>query len=167
MADGCSTSGVNRQEGAIVIGGDYRALGVVRSLGRRGIPVWVLTNEHIVATASRYVHRHFDWPPDEGQQLQFLLQLCDQYGLERWMLIPGDEEAAAFLAHHYSRLGERFLLPTPTWGVLQWGYDKRRTYELASTLGIDQPKTYRPLRREEVKGLDCNFPVILKPAFKR
>src|SRR5205823_8595571 len=91
-----------RVSGAIVIGGDYRALGVVRSLGRRGIPVWVLTNEHIVATASRYAHRHFDWPHDEDRQLQFLFELCDRYGLERWTLIPGDEEAAAFLANHFS-----------------------------------------------------------------
>jgi len=28
--------------GALVLGGDYRALGVVRSLGRRGVPVWVI-----------------------------------------------------------------------------------------------------------------------------
>src|SRR5919109_2550401 len=53
---------MNRQEGALVIGGDYRALGVVRSLGRRGIPVWVVTNEHRVATASRYALRCFHWP---------------------------------------------------------------------------------------------------------
>src|SRR5438034_1378021 len=51
-----------RANGAIVIGGDYGALGVVRSLGRRGIPVWVLTNEHRVATASRYVRFDADWP---------------------------------------------------------------------------------------------------------
>src|SRR5947209_625203 len=30
--------------GAVVIGGDYRGLGIVRSLGRHGIPVWVLTD---------------------------------------------------------------------------------------------------------------------------
>ena len=28
--------------GALVLGADYRALGVVRSLGRRGVPVWVI-----------------------------------------------------------------------------------------------------------------------------
>src|ERR687886_653112 len=31
--------------GAVVIGANYRALGVVRSLGRHGIPVWVLRQE--------------------------------------------------------------------------------------------------------------------------
>src|SRR5206468_1483202 len=33
MAAICSRGDVNRQEGALVIGGDYRALGIIRSLG--------------------------------------------------------------------------------------------------------------------------------------
>jgi predicted ATP-grasp superfamily ATP-dependent carboligase/glycosyltransferase involved in cell wall biosynthesis len=158
---------MNRQDGALVIGGDYRALGVVRSLGRRGVPVWVVTNEHRIATASRYTLRHFHWPHDEAEQVQFLFQLCDHYGLERWALIPSDEEAAAFLARHYSALAERFLMATPTWDALQWGYDKRRTHQLACDLGIDVPRTYQPRTREELEKLECNFPVILKPAFKQ
>src|SRR5438094_6366390 len=32
-------------QGALVIGGDYRGLGIVRSLGRRKIPVWVLKHD--------------------------------------------------------------------------------------------------------------------------
>lgn len=51
-----------RPGGALVIGGDYRGLGVVRSLGRRGIPVWVLTDEHKIAATSRYAQRSFAWP---------------------------------------------------------------------------------------------------------
>ena len=43
--------------GAIVIGGDRIALGAVRSLGRQGLPVWVLVGEHRVATTSRYCTR--------------------------------------------------------------------------------------------------------------
>ena len=48
--------------GALVIGGDYRALGAVRSLGRRKIPVCVLTDEHLLAGLSRYARRHLPWP---------------------------------------------------------------------------------------------------------
>jgi predicted ATP-grasp superfamily ATP-dependent carboligase len=156
-----------QQEGALVIGGDYRALGVVRSLGRRGIPVWVLTNEHRLATASRYTRRHLEWPLDEAQQIQFLFQLCDQYELERWALIPSDEEAAAFLADHYSALASRFRMATPSWETLRWGYDKRLTHQLGRQLGIDQPQTHHPSGRDDVAKLTCDFPVILKPAFKQ
>ena len=41
--------------GAVVFGSDYRALGVVRSLGRRGIPVLVLSGgDDTLAAKSRY-----------------------------------------------------------------------------------------------------------------
>ena len=32
--------------GAVVVGGDYQGLGIVRSLGRRGIPVCIVDDEH-------------------------------------------------------------------------------------------------------------------------
>jgi predicted ATP-grasp superfamily ATP-dependent carboligase len=50
---------------------------------------------------------------------------------------------------------------------MQWVYDKRLTYQLASDLGVNHPKTYYPQNREEVGALHCDFPVILKPAFKQ
>src|SRR5437763_16790434 len=49
--------------GALIMGADYRGLGVVRSLGRRGIPVWVIKQGgHLVAATSRYVCRNISWP---------------------------------------------------------------------------------------------------------
>ncbi len=42
------------QPGALVVGGDYQGLGIVRSLGRRGIPVCVVDDEWSIARFSRY-----------------------------------------------------------------------------------------------------------------
>ena len=40
--------------GAVVLGGDYRGLGIVRSLGRNGVPVCVVRNSgDIQASLSR------------------------------------------------------------------------------------------------------------------
>jgi heterodisulfide reductase subunit A-like polyferredoxin len=36
---------VDQTVGALVIGGDYQGLGIVRSLGRQGIPVCVVDDE--------------------------------------------------------------------------------------------------------------------------
>ena len=75
--------------GAIVIGGNTRGLGIVRSLGRRGIPVWVLTSEHSMAAASRYNRRTLAWPSGtEEQQLSYLLDLATKYHLQGWALFP-------------------------------------------------------------------------------
>ncbi|HXN17403.1 MAG TPA: hypothetical protein VN875_03655, partial [Candidatus Binatus sp.] len=40
--------------GAVVIGGDYQGLGIVRSLGRRGIPVCIVDDERSISRYSRY-----------------------------------------------------------------------------------------------------------------
>src|SRR5947207_2014310 len=63
------------QIGALVTGADYRGLGVVRSLGRRGIPVWVLKRSgHRLAAASRFACRSLIWPTgDEPSRVEFLL----------------------------------------------------------------------------------------------
>ena len=83
-------------DGALVIGGDYKSLGVVRSLGRRGIPVWVLTDEHLLAGWSRYCRRAIPWSPaSETDQVARLLTLADENGIDGWTLYPGGEEAAA------------------------------------------------------------------------
>src|SRR5262245_18017194 len=158
--------GTLNKAGAVVIGGDYRALGVVRSLGRRGIPVWVLTNEHLVATASRYTQKHFRWPADKLEQLPFIMKLHDDYNLNGWALFPSDDDAVAFLSHNHSALAGRFRMTTPPWETMRWTYDKRLTYSIASKCGIDQPATFIAANREEVAVLDCSFPVILKPAYK-
>ena len=68
--------------GALVIGGDYRSLGTVRSLGRRKIPVWVLTGEHLLAGVSRYARRTFSWPAaEEEKQVEYLIRLGAQHDL--------------------------------------------------------------------------------------
>src|ERR1700732_3806574 len=74
--------------GALVMAADYRGLGVVRSLGRRGIPVWVLKQGgHLVAATSRYVQRNVPWPAaEDGAQIALLLDLAKRQRLKNWLL---------------------------------------------------------------------------------
>src|SRR5262245_33587450 len=89
----------NELPGAIVIGSDYIALGVVRSLGRHGIPVWVLRAPlHVDAVVSRYARRCFAWPGDNVTRLAVLVDLSVRCGPRRWVLYPTDDEAAALVA---------------------------------------------------------------------
>ncbi len=41
--------------GAIVVGGDHPGLGIARSLGRRGIPVYIVEDQYCVSSFSKYV----------------------------------------------------------------------------------------------------------------
>ena len=128
-------------EGAIVLGGAQGSLGVVRSLGRRGIPVWLLTNDNLLARFSRYVRRAPAWPRLSSPSLEaeYLLGLAKKHELNGWALFPGSDLEAEMIARNHARLAERYLLTTPPWDVLQWACDKRLICRRAAELGVDQP----------------------------
>jgi D-aspartate ligase len=155
-------------QGALVVGGDYRALGVVRSLGRRGIPVWVLRPEgdHRVAALSRFNRRTLTLPDDDASRLAFLGELSARENLAGWTVFPTADATAAFVARHHDRLAETFRLTTPDWDVFRWAYDKRLTYQLAAALNVPHPTVCTPRDRDDLDRYAGPFPAILKPATK-
>jgi predicted ATP-grasp superfamily ATP-dependent carboligase len=157
-----------RCSGALVMDGDYRGLAVVRSLGRHGIPVWVLHHgDQLLAALSRYNRRTLEWPSqDEKENVNFLVQLAEHENIRDWLLFPTGDEGAAMVARHHQKLGDYFQLTTAPWDVLQWLYDKRLTYRLAEMVGVDHPWTVYPANRGQVAAIDCSYPVILKPAYR-
>jgi predicted ATP-grasp superfamily ATP-dependent carboligase len=148
---------------------DYRGLEVVRSLGRRGIPVWVLEHgDQLLATLTRYNRRTLRWPSqNEEEKVKLLVNLANREGIRDWVLFPTGDESAALIARHHETLGKHFQLTTPPWELLQWLYDKRLTYRLADSVGVSHPWTTYPADREELEGRQYVYPVILKPAFRR
>jgi len=154
--------------GALVTGADYRGLGVVRSLGRRDIPVWVLKRAaHRLAAASRYARHSTVWAEgDDSRRVEFLLELAERQGLKGWVLIPTDDDVVGLVARHHEVLSKQFCLTIPSWDNLRWGCDKRCLSKLAAELKVDQPWTFCPANREDVERLDCKFPVIIKPAMR-
>src|SRR5579885_3224978 len=136
--------------GAIVTGADYRGLGVVRSLGRRGIPVWVVTDEHTVAATSRYATRRIAGPAPEQKEFgDFLLDLGRRHDLSGWTIFPTGDTAAAVVSQQFQKLAEAYFLTVPPWEVMRWAYDKRFTHQLANRVGVDHPRTHYPSNRED------------------
>lgn len=149
-----------------MLGSDYRALGVVRSLGRHGIRVHVLASgDDRLASYSRYATAVTEWPHKEAARLELLERL----GVEspgRWALFPSADESAEFVARNHERLSRVLTLTTPPWEVLRWAIDKRLTHELAERAGVESPWTMYPASRAALEGAEVAFPVILKPAIK-
>jgi D-aspartate ligase len=155
--------------GALVLGADYRALGVVRSLGRHGIPAWVLCEPaEPLASVSRYARHSLRWPadPDPATRIAFLRELAGPGGLDGWALVPSADETAALVARHHEELAGFYTHTIPPWSVLRWAYDKRLTNEAADRVGVARPLTARPTTAEEAEAVDMPFPVVLKPAVK-
>jgi predicted ATP-grasp superfamily ATP-dependent carboligase len=159
---------VTSSEGAVVIGADYRGLGVVRSLGRRGLPVVVLRapDDRGPAAMSRYATRTLPWPEDHAARDALLLDLAERGGAAGWVLVPTGDEGAAYVAHRHEQLSRHFLLSTPCWGVFRWAYDKRLTYDLADRAGVPHPCTLPLDHRADAEAYAGRFPALLKPAAK-
>src|SRR6187399_1879004 len=70
--------------GAVVLGGDFNGLAVVRSLGRRGIPVCVIDDERSIARASRYATHAIDVPSlrDDAGVVAAVLRIGRLLGLD-------------------------------------------------------------------------------------
>ena len=90
--------------------------------------------------------------------------MAKKHGLSGWVLIPAGDEEVRLVARNHAKLSESFRLTTPDWEVTRWADDKTLTYELAEQIGVAVPKSYHPRDLNDVRQLDCRFPVILKPA---
>jgi D-aspartate ligase len=154
--------------GAVVLGGDYQGLGIVRSLGRQGVPVCVIDDERSIARYSRYTAFTERVPSllDPKDTVRALLDLARARGLQGWVLYPTREEQVAALSQNREELLGTFRVPTPSWDTIKWLWDKRNTYGLAEKLGIPIPHTWYPRKVEDLAQVEGHFPVAVKPAIK-
>jgi D-aspartate ligase len=157
-------------DGALVLGSDYRGLGVAQSLGRHGVPVVVLHEQEgsvPLATYSRYVKKVIPFPADsESVQVEFLAELADREALRGWTLLPTRDDTAAFCSRHADALGPHFRLSVSPWEVLRRLCDKQLGHQLAADVGVPYPRTWQ-VNGNGVGALDCEFPVVIKPSVKR
>ncbi len=155
------------RKGAIVLGGAHGSLEIARSLGRLGIPVWLIIADNPLASLSRYVERSFRWRgPRKDGALEFLLDLGRRHGLGGWVVFAGSDEDVQFIAQNHAALSAVFTLTTPAWDQVRWAVDKRLMNARADALGIARPLTRHVRSSSDLASLGIAFPVILKPAVR-
>lgn len=151
--------------GVVVLGSDFKALGVVRSLGKKGIPSIVIDSQPRSAWFSRYVVKRLKWHGlmNDEAFLSFLLSAGKTYHLDGWILLPVQDEIVEFVARNIFQLSSIFQLVTQDWEVIRWANDKRLTYQLADQAGVPYPKTWYPKSESDLKASGITFPAIIKP----
>ena len=149
--------------GAIVLGGNFVGLGVARSLGAHGIPVWVVDSDRSksIAQFSRYTERFIE---AKGNVPEVLLRAADAEGLDGWVVFPTSDEYLELVSDHYEALSSVYRLASPPSEVTQFALDKRLTYRKADQLGIATPWTVSGRTLSEVGPANLSYPLILKPA---
>ena len=169
MSNTSQAAAHNHDHPAVVFDLSANGIGIVRSLGRRGISVHAFdTDPKYRAGRTRYAECGACPHPvyKERELLLFLLELRKTLPREA-VLFAGSDDYVSFISRNRRVLSEhyRFLLPDET--LVDAVLDKRLTYELAVTHGVPCPKTLfvgPGVRFEDFTG-QMTFPCILKPVY--
>ena len=147
----------------------HGGLGVIRSLGRAGVPVYgVHEGPWAPAANSRYLAGRFFWQPspaDVDRVLTGLLRLAEHIG-QPSVLLTTDDAGAVFLAEHGHDLRRRFLFPDPPRDLPRRLAGKYSLYEVCREFGVSTPRALMPASLTQARefGSAAGYPLIAKLA---
>ncbi|GAA4864396.1 carboxylate--amine ligase [Actinomycetospora straminea] len=145
----------------------HGGLGVIRTLGRHGVPVYSV-HEHRWAPAarSRFINGRILWNPSAdhvGELLAGLERLSDIIGREA-VLLPTDDAGAVFLAEHGDALRQRFRFPAPPRSLPRSLADKHSLLGLCAAHNVPAPRSVTAMTTREVADFVdlVGFPLLVK-----
>ena len=147
----------------------HGTVGVIRTLGRAGVPVYVVTEEGITpASTSRYltgqVKLSSSGEPDQQALLDRLVEAVD--GLPtRPMLVCTDDEAAVLVAEGVSALADRAICPAVPPDLPRQLASKGGLYEICRRFGVPAPATSCVETGNDLEATlrGLVLPVVVKP----
>lgn len=150
-------------KGIIVLGGHVQALGIIRILGREGIPAIIIDNtSKNIARHSKYCLESFKI--DDSDLLSFLTGFGIIKKYSGWVIFPTNDFHVKLLSYNKVVLANYFTISTDNWSTIEVFYNKRLTYKLAEKLQIPIPKTFFPSSESDLENIEIEFPCIIKPA---
>lgn len=145
----------------------HGGLGIARSLGRLGVPVYVVDSDRWPpAASSRYQRARFQWDlktAPAARSVDFLLSLPRKLR-SKPVLIATTDETATFIADHSDALRDCFLFHVQPEGLVRALSSKKQMYFLAKKHGVPTAETTFPDCPEDVEEFSrtAQFPVMLK-----
>lgn len=152
----------------IILSAHTMALGVVKALGRQGVPLVVVHyDRRDMAQRSRYVTQRQAAPNPQKDEAGFVAQVLQLAG--KWkgaVLMPVSDETLVVAARHKEALSEHFRVACPDYATVCQVIDKQQTCKLALTAGVAAPRTLMPQSLMDVQEFcaEVVFPCLLKPA---
>jgi predicted ATP-grasp superfamily ATP-dependent carboligase len=147
----------------------HGGLGIIRSLGRLGIPVYTIAEDHLTpAATSRYLVRSYVWNTSDllkPQMLEALSTIGRKLG-KPTILIPTDDLGAILIAEEYATLREWFVFPDISTEMPRRLANKATLYALCRQMGVPCPNTLVPTSLTDVDEFveTAKFPIVVKPA---
>jgi len=151
----------------ILRSGHHGGLGIIRSLGRLGVPVYSVDADGWEAGfSSRYSRGRFflntaTAPPAES--ISRLLDIGRKIG-GRPLLIPTTDEGTIWLAEHAALLEDGYCFPRQDPALIRLLCDKSRMQELARQSGVPTAEAMVPRSRADLDRFlgTAVFPVVAK-----
>lgn len=128
---------------ALVFNCHINGLGIIRSLGGKGVPVLGLDcNQRAIGLSSKYCQ--YMQCPDPGENKSDFVNLLVKIGSRfknRAVLFPTNDTWLIAISEHRTELERCYLFPMSDWSVMGKCLDKELMYEEALRAGIPIPKT--------------------------
>jgi len=142
-------------------------LGIVRDLGRLGIPLIALDSEPAaIGFASRYAVPCLCHDPryDEEAFVEDLERLGAMLP-QRAVVFPAYDDNVWTLSRHAERLERYYHVPLARWDAMQRLADKELQMKAAWKVGVDTPKTYFVHGPDDLEAAAAAvpFPALFKP----
>jgi D-aspartate ligase len=147
----------------------HGGLGVIRSLGRAGIPVYGVHEDPLAPAAqSRYLRGRWYWTPDLGcpeRIVAGLQQLAERLGRPA-VLIPTDDPGAILLSEYAAALRPWFRFPEPPRGLPGQLASKDLLHDLCARWNVPHVATALPADGAEAEQFArrVGFPLVAKLA---
>lgn len=152
---------------AFILSSHTMGLGVIRSLGIMGVPLYVFYYEKKdMGYVSKYVTKSFYCPHPEKEEKEFIELLIEQgKRVEKSVLMPVDDATLKTVSRNKALLGDFFKVACPEWETTRKFIDKKYTYELAEKAGVPCPRTIVPKSVDEAAAYakDALYPCVVKP----
>lgn len=159
---------VSNRPGVIVTDGNERsALAVTRSLGQRGVPVYVGAETSVsLAGTSKYCTQSFVYPSPWSHPEEYvacLLEIARQRNAT--VLFPMTDLAVELIGEHKERVGLAVTLPIPSLKQYRKLSDKYQLTAWAKEQGIPIPPTLFVPDGDVSRVIDqvAKWPVVVKP----
>lgn len=145
----------------------HGALGIVRSLGRLGVPVYGIdADPWAPAFSSRYCRGKAVFSFENGsakKAVSSLLEFGNRIG-HHPLLIPTTDPGAIWVAEHAGELSQEFRFPRQDRQLASCLCDKSRMQRLAAKCGVPVASSVVPTCRGDLLAFieTANFPVMVK-----
>jgi D-aspartate ligase len=145
----------------------YSGLGIIRSLGHHGIPVYAVdSSRQSPAFVSRYCAGRFFCDSQlvtNESALEYLSAVRTKIGRPT-ILIPTSDEMALFIAKHSAVLKDKFLFPKTSSALISALCSKKKMHHLANRFGVPTPAAFFPDSKAQLLTIlgELRYPLTLK-----